>query len=131
MTRLTDYQANASRTADVAEKTRYTQAATHDMSAPRKIRALTEAGELELTWSDEAVDCLPFRFLRGRCPCAECVDEFTNVRIVDVDDVPEDVHPKSMQTSGNYALKIRWSDEHDTGLFTWERLRRLGEENRS
>jgi DUF971 family protein len=30
-----------------------------------------------------------------------------------------------MSPVGNYALKIVWSDGHDTGLFTWERLAAL------
>jgi DUF971 family protein len=27
--------------------------------------------------------------------------------------------------SGNYALKISWSDGHDTGLYTWDLLQEL------
>ncbi|MBY0308899.1 MAG: DUF971 domain-containing protein, partial [Phycisphaerales bacterium] len=29
---------------------------------------------------------------------------------------------------GNYALRIRFSDGHATGLYTWEYLRRLAQE---
>jgi DUF971 family protein len=29
---------------------------------------------------------------------------------------------------GNYALKITWSDGHNSGLYTWPHLRRLCEE---
>ncbi|MFT3684340.1 MAG: DUF971 domain-containing protein [Phycisphaerales bacterium] len=32
---------------------------------------------------------------------------------------------------GNYALRIRFSDGHATGLFTWEYLRRLASEQPS
>jgi DUF971 family protein len=28
---------------------------------------------------------------------------------------------------GNYALRIQWSDGHDTGLYTWKYLRELDE----
>ncbi|MCA9116926.1 MAG: DUF971 domain-containing protein [Planctomycetaceae bacterium] len=27
--------------------------------------------------------------------------------------------------AGNYALRIAWSDRHETGLYTWEHLARL------
>ena len=39
--------------------------------------------------------------------------------------VPADIHPLDMQLTGNYALKIRCSDGHATGLYTWERLAEL------
>jgi DUF971 family protein len=30
-----------------------------------------------------------------------------------------------MDLRGNYAICIVWSDDHDTGLYTWEFLRAL------
>jgi DUF971 family protein len=30
-----------------------------------------------------------------------------------------------MELSGNYALKIVWSDGHYTGLYSWDNLQRL------
>ncbi|MFN5077736.1 MAG: gamma-butyrobetaine hydroxylase-like domain-containing protein, partial [Planctomyces sp.] len=29
--------------------------------------------------------------------------------------------------AGNYALRIRWSDNHDSGLFTWRHLRAISD----
>ncbi|MBW3538988.1 MAG: DUF971 domain-containing protein [Planctomycetes bacterium] len=95
-------------------------------AAPRNIRARRDEGELEIEWQDGRVDRLPFRFLRGRCPCAGCVDEFTGVRRVDVDAVPVGVQPSGVSFTGNYALRIDWNDSHNTGLYTWEYLERLG-----
>ena len=40
--------------------------------------------------------------------------------------MPSDIHIQEMNLVGNYALKILWSDGHDTGLYTWELLRKLG-----
>ncbi len=97
--------------------------------APTNIRSLSEANCLELTWPDGSVCRLPFRALRENCPCAECVDELTGRRILDVSRVSDDIHPTGIGFSGNYALKIGWSDGHHTGLFTWELLDRLSREN--
>jgi DUF971 family protein len=47
--------------------------------------------------------------------------------MVDIDDVPEGIHPLEIELTGNYALKIQWNDRHDTGLFTWEYLTELCE----
>lgn len=96
--------------------------------APANLRILRDDRVLEIVWTSGAVSRIPFRFLRGRCPCAGCVDEFTGVRRVDVEDVPEDVAPTRAAFSGNYALKITWSDGHDTGLYTWDRLAQLAQE---
>lgn len=92
---------------------------------PTNIKSIKEAGVLEIRWPDGSGYRLPFRFLRGRCPCAACVNEFTGERVVGIDGVPEDVRPVNISFSGNYALKIDWDDQHTTGLYTWEYLRRL------
>ena len=91
---------------------------------PLSIKSRQQEGVLELQWSHGTYR-LPFRFLRGRCPCASCVKEVTGVRMVDVEDVPLAVAPTNIQFSGNYAIKISWNDRHDTGLFTWEYLELL------
>lgn len=92
------------------------------MNAPKAIRAVTEAGEFEIDWGPDDTCRLPFKLLRGECPCAVCVNEFTGQKMIDPDDIPDDIKPAGLEYSGNYALKVRWSDGHDTGLYTFERL---------
>ena len=95
------------------------------MHIPTNIKADREQGFLELSWPSEEVDQLPFRLLRGRCPCAACVNEFTGERMVDIEDIPEGIQPLEIELTGNYALKIQWNDRHETGFFTWEYLTEL------
>lgn len=92
------------------------------MKSPEAIRAVTDALEFEIKWDASDVCRLPFKLLRGECPCAACVNEFTGEKMINPDDIPDDIKPVGMEYSGNYAVKIRWSDSHDTGLFTFERL---------
>lgn len=92
---------------------------------PKALRSLREEGVLEITWPDGSSYKLPFRYLRGRCPCANCVDEFTGRRVVGVDEVPLGIEIVGAQILGNYALKITWNDRHDTGLYTWDNLKDL------
>lgn len=94
--------------------------------APTNIRALREPPALEIAWPDGRVDVIPYRRLREDCPCAQCVDEVTGVRVLDVATIPDDIRPAGVSFVGNYALKITWSDGHDAGLYSWELLRRLG-----
>lgn len=95
--------------------------------APTAIRAHREQRRLELEWPDGRVDSLPFRHLRCECPCAVCVDEVTGRRVLKPESVPDTIAVHNIGFVGNYALRVEWSDGHSTGLYTWERLRHLGE----
>ena len=95
--------------------------------SPTDIRADRPQGRFEIAWADGRVDRIGFRTLRGDCPCANCVHEFTGERLLDPADVPESIAPLGVELVGNYAIKVRWSDGHDTGLYTWGHLRRLGD----
>lgn len=65
----------------------------------------------------------PARALRLACPCAECVEEMSGRALLDPSRVPADVRPVSIQLVGTYGIRVRWSDGHDTGIYTFERLR--------
>jgi DUF971 family protein len=92
---------------------------------PTNIRALQADQVLELAWPDGRVDRLPYRYLRGECPCATCRDEWTGARILDPANVPADIALTGMEPVGNYAVRLAWSDGHSSGLYTWEALANL------
>lgn len=93
---------------------------------PRDLKALRDQRELQVLWPDRD-DRLRFRFLRGECQCAQCVHEWTGTRILDPATIPDDISIERMELVGAYAVRIHWSDGHQSGLYTWERLRKLGE----
>lgn len=97
------------------------------MNAPINIRVHKERRILELQWSESETAQLPFRTVRQNCRCAVCVDEFTGRQILDPESVPLDLGLLEISLAGNYALRIRWSDNHDSGLFTWRHLRAICE----
>ena len=92
---------------------------------PKDLHANSQSSELEITWEPDHIGYYPYRNLRLACHCAGCVNEMTGKRIVDPATIPEDILITDMQLVGNYALKIMWSDGHDTGLYTWKRLAQL------
>ena len=86
-----------------------------------------KAGEdrLAIRWNDGTESVFSVFDLRVACPCATCVDELTGERLLDPARVPAGVRPVRLESVGNYGMRIAWSDGHDTGIYTWERLRRL------
>jgi DUF971 family protein len=94
---------------------------------PREIMQESDA-ELRVTWAD-GVEC---RYgaprLRRLCPCAQCVNEFTGERVLKAEAVPDDLSIQDVGLVGRYALTFRWSDGHDTGIYSFRYLRELCEE---
>ena len=97
---------------------------------PTDICADRRARLLAITWADRRVE-LPFRFLRGQCECAHCVNEWTGQRMLDLATIPDDIAIEKLEQVGGYAIRIHWSDSHNSGLYTWERLRELGQRDES
>ena len=104
-------------------------ASPHRMTdPPTNIRAHQGDQVLELTWEGGRVDRLPYRYLRGECPCASCKDEWTGDRILDPAKIRPDLKLEGMVPVGNYAVRLGWNDGHSSGLYTWENLRRLADD---
>jgi DUF971 family protein len=93
--------------------------------APSNIRAHQSDLSLELAWSDGTRARLPYRYLRGECPCASCRNEWTGERILDPNSIRADLKLEGMEAVGNYAVRLGWNDGHSSGLYTWDTLRRL------
>ena len=72
------------------------------------------------------IDHLMPRALRVVCPCAHCVSEVTGRRLLDPATVPDDLGLVDMQPVGNYAYRLLFDDGHDSGIYSWEYLYRLG-----
>jgi len=83
--------------------------------------------DVRVRWNNGRETIYPARFLRLACPCAGCVEEMTGQRILRDETVPADVRPLAIHPVGRYAIQIQWSDGHQTGIFTWERLWDLAE----
>lgn len=91
---------------------------------PTDIQANRAEGVLRVAWGGRRFD-FPFVFLRGHCDCAHCVNEWTGERILDPATIPQDIVVEKLELVGSYALRIHWSDGHNAGLYTWERLKEL------
>jgi len=95
------------------------------MVAPVDIAHASLRNLLIVTWEDGLVSELPVRYLRGWCPCAQCQGHGIEIRYVEP---AADVSIEDLFEMGAYALGIRFSDGHDSGIYSWSWLRRIAPE---
>lgn len=81
--------------------------------------------DIRIRWKDGHQGVYLARALRLACPCAGCVEEMTGKPLLDDSRVPEGVYPEAIGLVGHYAISIRWSDGHATGIYSYEFLRRI------
>jgi DUF971 family protein len=89
---------------------------------PVEIRRV-EGREIHVTWPDGHRSVFSNKALRERCPCAACVHELTGARLLDPASVRADIRADEIALVGRYAVRIRWSDGHSTGIYTFQKLR--------
>ena len=87
-----------------------------------------DASRIKLTWSDGSVTEVGNFDLRLACRCALCVDEMTGEQKLKSADIPENVIPKEINTVGNYAIQVTWSDGHSSGLSSYSVIRKVAGE---
>ena len=94
---------------------------------------------LSITWSDGCQHTIRWQILRDACPCATCIDVRAKPAEKSTELFPvlsaaeaAPLRVQAMKPVGNYAYGISFSDGHDSGIYTFELLRALGEasENR-
>lgn len=93
---------------------------------PREISQESET-QVRITWADGRVCDYDAAWLRRSCPCAQCVNEWTGERTLTPEMISEDLEIGDISVVGRYALNFRWSDGHETGIYSFKYLRELCE----
>lgn len=88
------------------------------------------ARALVVEWGDGAVQRIPFATLRTACPCAVCKGEMGRPGRFQVKPAldPGEDELADINLVGLYGLGVRWGNGHDTGIYTFEHLRALGDD---
>jgi DUF971 family protein len=94
---------------------------------PREIMQEGEAG-LRITWADGRECLYHAPELRRACPCAQCVNEWTGQRVLKSEAISDELSIEDISIVGRYALSFRWSDGHETGIYSFRYLRELCEQ---
>ncbi|MGM0774924.1 MAG: DUF971 domain-containing protein, partial [Pseudomonadota bacterium] len=82
-----------------------------------------DSSTLSVLWEDGQCQEFHVRDLRLACQCAQCVEEMSGRVLLDPATVPADIRPREIMSVGNYAIKFTWSDGHNTGIHSFEKLR--------
>lgn len=84
---------------------------------------------LDVAFDDGAQFSIPFELLRVYSPSAEVKGHGPGQEVLQTG--KREVTIAAMEPVGNYAVKPTFSDGHNTGIFTWEYLYKLGSEQDS
>ena len=89
-------------------------------------RAQESDSEITINWSDETASNFNAPQLRKSCPCAGCINEWTGEKILKPEMISDDLSFTSIGIVGRYALNFKFSDGHETGIFSFQYLKQLG-----
>ena len=84
--------------------------------------------ELAIQWNDGTESYFDLQFLRRACPCAACggePDVLGNIARPNVSYALRSFELAGFDIVGGYALQPRWHDGHNTGIYSFQYLRRL------
>lgn len=100
------------------------------MSSTIQLLTIQKIGnELALAWSDGTESYLALEPLRRSCPCATCggePDVLGNLERPKVSYSDKSFNLTGWEMVGGYGIQPRWGDGHNTGIFTFPYLRKLG-----
>lgn len=85
------------------------------------------AHRVSIKWSDDSETAYSAAVLRRSCPCASCVNEWTGQKILNDDQIGDNLSFTHISIVGRYALNFHFSDGHDTGIFSFDYLRKLSD----
>ncbi|ADW67708.1 gamma-butyrobetaine hydroxylase-like domain-containing protein [Granulicella tundricola] len=108
-----------------------------EVVTPLKVRVMKSEGTgVAIEWKDGHHSAWNFAWLRAGCPCATCNEERNAsgrkpgevkpsaptgpLVLYQAPPRPVDVTPV-----GKYAIRFKWNDGHESGIYSWDYLRRV------
>ena len=93
---------------------------------PTEITLHSQSKRLEIAFDDGSRFTLPFEFLRVHSPSAEVRGHGPGQETLQQG--KRDVDVIDLQPVGNYAIRPVFSDGHDSGLYSWDYLYTIGQQ---
>ena len=95
------------------------------MTHPTEIKLHQQSGNLEIAFDDGARFTMPYEYLRVQTPSAEARGHGPGQETLQTG--KKNVKLQNVEPVGTYALRLIFDDGHDSGLYTWEYLYELGQ----
>ena len=96
--------------------------------------AISKSKGIQIDWKDGHRSQYSLAYLRDECPCASC----TGAHGTEPQKTNHSAPPASpfqlftptlkmlnVEAVGHYAIKIDWSDGHNTGIYSFDHLRKI------
>ncbi len=100
---------------------------------PQKIKV--ESDKLFLKWNDGSENFITLKYLRDECPCANCKGETILTKTYfprQLNIASSEMYKlENIQLVGEYGIQIFWKDGHNTGIYSWEYLQKLQQDEDS
>ena len=96
--------------------------------------AISKSKGIQIDWKDGHHSSYTLAYLRDECPCATCTGAHgTPPRQPGPPSAPDSpfqmYQPRlkmlAVDPVGNYAIRIDWSDGHNTGIYSYDHLRAI------
>lgn len=95
-------------------------------AVPTDIKLHQQSRVLEIQFDDGNTFSLPYEYLRVYTPSAESLGHGPGQEVLQTG--KENVTIVELKPVGNYAIAPTFSDTHNTGIYTWDLLYKLGAE---
>ena len=96
---------------------------------------LTSGAGVDIAWKDGHLSHYGFVYLRDACPCAMCAEERgkagrrpgepPKLAPGALPMFKAAAKPVSAEAIGKYAIRFKWNDDHDLGIYSWKFLREV------
>ena len=97
---------------------------TNDTPTPTALTVHQQSRVLEVAFGDGASFRIPFELMRIYSPSAEVQGHGPGQEVLQTG--KRDVLVTDISAVGHYAVQPRFSDGHDTGIFSWNLLYKMG-----
>ena len=112
-----------------ANRVQYQTGKTTSQRWPTEIRLSSVKRRLNVSFDDGSASSVTAELLRVESPSAEVQGHGAGQKTTPAG--KRNVTINRIDPVGNYAIRIAFSDGHDTGLFTWETLHDYGQRHDS
>ena len=92
--------------------------------------AISKSKGIKIDWKDGHHSDYGITYLRDKCPCATCTGAHGTPPREPEGNNPFQMYKPALkmlavEPVGNYAIRINWSDGHNSGIYTFDHFREI------